>query len=225
MVRAHAEMGPMYVSPVRIRSWMPHDVEVIGPEQIPVIQPSSWHDLPGRLCAFDKLRAVQNPEDALVHGYRADHVLEPIARRPSSFVNRFRNFAGLITPDFSVYRNMPRCERIYHTRVARGVGAYFQSRGLLIVPNVRWADRLDFDYCFLGLPVNAVVAISAHGCSRTSEDRHHFREGLNALLDVLEPKSVLVHGPMAPDVFGDVTSRARFIRYPSDIEAAHRKVT
>ena len=109
--------------------------------------------------------------------------------------------------------------------MARGVGAYFQSRGLLIVPNVRWADRLDFDYCFLGLPVNAVVAISAHGCSRTSEDRHHFREGLNALLEVLEPKSVLVHGPMAPDVFGDVTSRARFNRYPSDIEAAHRKVT
>ena len=46
-----------------------------------------------------------------------------------------------------------------------------------------------------------------------------------ALLDVLESRSVLVHGLMAPGVFGDVISRARFIRDPSDIEAAHRRAT
>lgn len=223
MIGAHAESGPVYVSPVNTRSWIPHDAEFVGPEQIPVLQPPRWHGPPERLCAVDKLGSDRDPGSAFVHGYRADRVLEPIARNPGHYVNRFSKFGGVITPDFSVYRNMPRCERVYHVRVARGVGAYLQSRGLQVIPSVRWADESDHDVAFLGVPVNSVVAVSAHGCSATREDRHHFRTGLIALLDVLQPHSVLVHGPMPADVFDVVATRAHFTRYPSDIEAAHRK--
>lgn len=223
MIGETKKSRPTYVNPVRVRSWMPSSTETVGDEQIPVLGPPRWHGPPESLCAIDKCGSAPNRHTAFLHGYRADRILEPLARSPSSYVDRFRPFAGLITPDFSLYRNMPRCERAYHTRVSRAVGAYFQSRGFAVIPNVRWADDSDYDYCFLGIPPGSVLAVSAHGCSRSREDRYHFRAGLEAMLTELRPHSVLVHGPMSADLFESVASQTHFTRYPSDIEIAHRK--
>ena len=55
------------------------------------------------------------------------------------------------------------------------------------------------------------------------EDRHHFRVGVEAMVAVLQPSSVIVHGPMPDRIFDGLTSQVQFVRFPSDIETGHRK--
>ncbi len=42
----------------------------------------------------------------------------------------------------------------------------------------------------------------------------YFREGLIAMLEVLEHKGVLVYCAMTDKIFGDLKSKTQFVQYP-----------
>jgi len=149
------------------------EVDRVGREQIPLLRPPTWHGPPDRLVAFDKRHPDKGSSGAFLHFYVADRKLAHILQRPQRYLHSFASYAGLISPDFSLYRSMPPHQRVLH------------------------------------------------GCSRSSEDRYHFRTGLAELLDQLEPHNVIVHGPMPRDVFDRVRARSDFIHFPSDINRAH----
>lgn len=50
-----------------------------------------------------------------------------------------------------------------------------------------------------------------------------FGIGIEAMLDVLHPPIVLVHGTMPDDIFGQCKGQVEFHRYASEIERAHKK--
>lgn len=195
----------------------------VGPEQIPQLEPAQHFTAPHQLSAFDKHGQVLDKRGALLHFYVSDRKLRPLLSNPGRYVSRFADFGGVMSPDFSVYRCMPQHQRIFSVWASRAVGAYYQSHGLLVIPTVRWATPADYEFCFLGLPSNAVVAVSTHGCSRESGDRHYFRHGLIELLGRLSPPTVIVHGPMPESVFHGLAQRATLLHYPSDTEYAHAK--
>ena len=209
-----------FITPFKAATWMP-EVDRVGREQIPVLRPPTWHGPPDRLVAFDKRHPDKGSSAAFLHFYVADRKLAHILQRPQRYLHSFASYAGLISPDFSLYRSMPPHQRVLHTWANRAVGAYYQAHGLAVIANVRWATQEDFAFCFLGVPVRSVVAISMHGCSRNSEDRYHFRTGLAELLDQIEPHTVIVHGQMPRDVFDRVRARSDFIHFSSDINRAH----
>ncbi|MGE9995001.1 DUF4417 domain-containing protein [Peptoniphilaceae bacterium SGI.137] len=72
----------------------------------------------------------------------------------------------------------------------RALGYYMQSRGLYVIPNVRWSDSRSFEYCFDGLDKNGMYCISTHSCIKRIEDTYYFRQGLYAFLETLNPKIV-----------------------------------
>ena len=50
-----------------------------------------------------------------------------------------------------------------------------------------------------------------------------FRQGLDAMLNELQPSTVLVHGYMPDDIFGEYLEQMTFVRYPSQFELTHPK--
>ena len=50
-----------------------------------------------------------------------------------------------------------------------------------------------------------------------------FKTGLGAMLDVIQPKIVLVHGYMPDDIFGEYAGQVEFHRYASQFERTHLK--
>ena len=66
---------------------------------------------------------------------------------------------------------------------------------------------------FLGVPKKSIVSIGTYGAMRNKEVRQHFRNGLIAMLDYLEPRVVLVYGPMPDEVFEDLLNRTKFVRF------------
>ena len=173
------------------------------------------------LVAFDRLKSAPDRSTTAVHFYVSDRKLDPVARDPTRLVARFQGFAAVIAPDFSVYRSSPRHERILSVRLSRAVGAFFQSRGFRVVPTVRWATREDFDFCFLGLPTEATLAVSPHGCCLDRDDRQHFRDGLVELVRQTRPRRLLVHGPLQESVFHPIMNKVELVHHSSDIERAH----
>ena len=54
----------------------------------------------------------------------------------------------------------------------------------------------------MGIPHDSIIAISTYGCIKTEDDKYHFEAGLEACMQALMPKIVLVHGAMAEKIFG-----------------------
>ena len=119
----------------------------------------------------------------------------------------FQRFGGVITPDFSLYREMPLAMQIWNTYRNRAISFWLQREGIPIVPNVRWGDERTYAFAFEGLPQGGTVAVSTNGLLRKQVDREYFKCGLSRMVAVLKPQTIINYS-YAPDaIFGDHASR------------------
>lgn len=63
-------------------------------------------------------------------------------------------------------------------------------------------DDLPEPIAFAEIPHDSIIAISTYGCIKTKDDKYHFEAGLEACMQALTPKIVLVYGAMAEKIFG-----------------------
>lgn len=187
-----------------------------GRYEFPLIKNTENLSLPHVFIPFDKRRKAVDRKHSFVHFYMHDQYFKQLWRKGCRYVEELRAFGGVIAPDFSLYRDMPLALQIYNTYRSRAVGAYFQDQGLCVVPNVRWADKRSFAFCFDGLELGGIYAISTHDCMKSVKERQHFVRGLDAMLERLKPQRILVHGRMHPRVFAPYD--VEFVRYPSWLE-------
>ena len=92
--------------------------------------------------------------------------------------------------------------------MSRAIGYYLQSKGMYVIPNIRWGDERTYTtvelpekIAFLGAPKHSILSVGTYGCVKTTESKRYFREGLVAMLDELEPEVVLVYGSMPKQIF------------------------
>ena len=83
----------------------------------------------------------------------------------------------------------------------RWVGAYWQSKGLSVIPTISWGLAQSFDFCFDGVENNGIVAIGMIGCKK---DRLRFMRGYNALLERVNPKQIICFGTPFPEMRGNI---------------------
>ena len=205
-----------------VQRWMP-DVRLIGPEKIPALDPVAWPTSVRELVRFRDRPMTASTSDSVVHFYASDDKLRSVLANPRKTLGRVQSFAAVITPDFSMYRNLPRHQRVFHTWSNRAVGALYQSHGIKVIPNIRWSRDEDFDFCFDGVPSDSAVAVSAHGCCARREDRAYFRRGLEEMMRRVEPSTVIVHGPKPASIFHVIEDRAEIKHFPAAISSAHRR--
>jgi len=118
-----------------VQRWMP-DVRLIGPEKIPALDPVAWPTSVRELVRFRDRPMTASTSDSVVHFYASDDKLRSVLANPRKTLGRVQSFAAVITPDFSMYRNLPRHQRVFHTWSNRAVGALYQSHGMLTSPEV-----------------------------------------------------------------------------------------
>lgn len=199
-----------------VPGWYPYGVETVGRWQIPVLDPPHIDSLPALATAFDKRGKVADRTNTLLHCYVKDDRLAPQLRDPRPFVARFAGFWGVVPPDFSIRASDPLDLRVLAVRMSRAVGAPYQSRGLRVIPNLRWGDSRDFDFCFDGIRPGAAVCVSNHGCWRPARLRQGFLIGLEEMVGRLSPSIVFVHGTMDHPLFRDLGQSTRFVRLLPD---------
>ena len=189
--------------------------------EIPCI--SAEDRLPSRLIPFSK--AVGGTDySAWVHFYEDDAVFERLWTRPERYLPILKRYAGVIAPDFSLYRDMPLVMQQWNVYRSRAIAHWLQENGIPVIANVRWGDRRTYDLCCAGVPRNAAIAVGSHGCIKLLREREYFISGLEYVIKTLSPKTVIVYGTAPELVFGRYKDAGIVImQFDSDFKAAHQK--
>ncbi|MBQ9287334.1 MAG: DUF4417 domain-containing protein [Bacteroidaceae bacterium] len=104
-------------------------------------------------------------------------------------------FDYVYTPDLSLWRDLPtdfyNRENIFRTRF---IGAYWQKWGLNVIPTASWGNLSSFSYCFEGLPMHSVIAVSGMGNRKSENSFNLWCYGLRRLEESKEPILIIVYG-------------------------------
>ncbi len=156
--------------------------------------------------------------------YEHDKKFIRIWHNPKRYIPILLRYPGIISPDFSMYRNMPAEMQQWSCFMGRAIAHRVEFDGGTVIPNVRWADERSFSYCFDGLPERSTLAVGTHGCVKTKEDRYWFARGLKELEARLEPETLVVYGAAPADLF-ECVDRAgtRIMRFDSVFALTHKR--
>ena len=191
-----------------------------GSLEIPILEKPEEVIMPEILVPFSKRnRAI--PSKSFVCFYENDIYFRDVLTATSDYIDELKQFAGVISPDCSLYWDMPLCLQIANIYMNRAVAYHLQQNGVYVIPNVRWGDERTFTteilpekVAFLGIPKRSIVSVGTYGCVKSREEQKMFRAGLIAMLDELEPEIVLVYGSMPNFIFYDLLDRTQFVRFP-----------
>lgn len=138
-----------------------------------------------------------------IHFFVEDYRFEHIYDHPERTFAKYAQYAFLLSPDYSLYPEMPLWRQIESIARNRWVGAYWQSRGLKVIPSITWGDERSFAFCFAGVEKGAIVAVGMVGCRR---NRRAFMQGYEEMLRQIEPQAILVYGRPFPEMKGRIVS-------------------
>lgn len=182
-----------------------------GPFKIPVIPKSEFSDdefRDLRLIGFDRTRIEdENNLNWMVHFFLYDYKFERVWKEPDRDIERLRRYRAVLTPDFSMYLEMNPTIQLYNTFRNRWCGAYFQSKGLRVIPTVNWGDENTFDFCFLGVPKGSTVAVSTYMVSEHGnrcDQKEFFMKGYNEMLRRIEPERIVCYNTPFPEMTGNI---------------------
>ena len=135
------------------------------------------------------------------------------------------HFAGAITPDFSTCQDFPEPLKLYNTYRMRAFGFWLGRNGIAVINNVRWGTPETYGYCFVGVPLNSIVAIGTCGGSPFKlEDRKRFEKGLEELVKVLCPHTIIVYGSASYPCFDRLIEKGiKVVSYPSQTAQAFER--
>lgn len=139
--------------------------------------------------------------DKGIHHFVDDYRFEVLYNRPDNCIEKYKRYRFVLTPDYSLYAEMNLWRQIESIGKSRWVGAYWQSKGLVVVPTVSWASPSSFNFCFAGIEKNSVVAVGMIGCK---QERIAFMKGYNAMLETIEPSAIICFGKPFPEMKGNL---------------------
>lgn len=181
---------------------------------IPEMQPTQT--VGDKFLRFMDWKDIDNPEDYIAHFYYDDYKFMSAWRDPNKYIERLQEFRAVVSPDFSLYTDFPLALQILSCYRRQWCGAYWQSLGIDVIPDVVWGEKASFDFCFEGIPKKSTVAVSTVGVKNDKEWNNGigslFKDGYNEMMNRLEPTTVLFYGDMIDGLEGNI------IRIPSYYE-------
>lgn len=196
-----------------------------GVLELPVIKTSDL--IPEKIIAFSKaMSRAWTDFDCYVHFYEHDVKFERLWNNPKAYIKKLKKFKGIISPDFSLYRNMPLVMQAWNTYRNRALAVWLQNNGIEVIPNVRFGDERTYKFCFYGVEKNKTIALGTHGCIKRREDKEYFKAGLKEAVKRLSPKTIIVYGAAPESIFKPYKEAGiNIIAFESEISKSKRQVT
>lgn len=198
--------------------------------EIPTIKTLKEFIIPKNMIPFSELSKSKTHEE-FVCFYEYDIKFRNILTSTNTQLEKLQKFKGVISPDCSLYFDMPLVLQMTNTYLNRQIGHYLQSQGLYVIPNVRWGDERSYTriipnelpFAFLGLEKHGIYSIGTYGCCKTAEYKHHLREGLRSFIKEIEPKIICVYGAMPDSIFGEFKKDVLFVHFDDWTKVQHEK--
>jgi len=193
--------------------------------ELPAIKTSNI--LPQKVVVFSRAMSAKWKDfDCWVVFYEHDIKFERLWNNPKQYLNKLKNFKGVISPDFSLYRNMPLVMQMWNTYRGRALASWLSDNGVEIIPNVRFNDERTYNFCFDGIEKNKTVAVGTHGCIKRKEDKAFFKAGLAQLVKRLSPETIIVYGRAPDSIFKSYRNMGiNIISFESEFSKSRKQVT
>lgn len=138
-----------------------------------------------------------------VHFFVDDYRFENIYSQPQRSIPRLRQYKFVLTPDFSLYSDMPLWRQMESIAHNRWVGANWQSEGLTVITTISWSTSSSFEFCFDGVEQGSIVAIGMIGCKSS---KLAFMRGYMEMLNKIQPCAIICFGKPFKEMEGNIIS-------------------
>ena len=152
-------------------------------------------------CSDTKANDREENKKYGVHFFVDDYRFKGTYDNPERTFNKYAQYQFLLTPDFSTYTDMNLWRQLESVAKNRWVGAYWQSKGLTVIPTISWGLSQSFEFCFDGVEKNSIVAIGMIGCKQT---KIQFMRGYNAMLEKIQPSKIICFGTPFDEMQGNI---------------------
>lgn len=159
--------------------------------QMPIIKNDNY--IPTDLIGFNYAKTSENKKCG-IHFYVDDYQFERIWNDPEKYVEILWEYDCILSPDFSLYMDMPIPMKIWNIYRSRFIGAFYQSKGIKVIPTLSWAEPETYEFCFRGIPKGSIVSVSTIGVKETDEAFQTWTDGMNEMIKQIEPSTILVYG-------------------------------
>ena len=166
--------------------------------EFPIVKNTTYR--PAKAIPFNTAKRSEK-FDHWLHFYIYDYFFERVWNNPSRYLPLFKKFAGVITPDFSLYRNLPLAMQVWNTYRNRALGYWLQNNGISIITNVRWGDERTYEFAFEGLRQGGTYAVGSNGGIQNKTDRYYFKKGLGKMVEALQPDTIVNYSYYSKDIF------------------------
>lgn len=169
--------------------------------QMPVIKNNGF--IPQDLIGFNYAKTSEE-KNVGVHFYVDDYQFERVWNAPEKYVEILMEYDCILSPDFSLYMDMPMPMKIWNIYRSRFIGAYYQSKGIRVIPTISWAEKETFAFCFKGIPKGSIVSVSTIGVKRDEDALQVWKDGVAEMIRQIEPSTILVYGGELDYDYGDI---------------------
>ena len=174
-----------------------------GYYHIPILK--ACHYMPEDLIGFNYVKSSKEITSGVgVHFFLDDYQFARLWNNPYENIDRLKKYACVLTPDFSLYMDMPLAMKIWNVYRSHMIGQMMQDAGLEVIPTLQWADEETYKFCFDGIESGGVVAVSTVGVMRDKEARRIWCSGMDAALAKVKPECVICYGSRMDYDFGKV---------------------
>lgn len=179
---------------------------------------------------FNYLKSTVKKGQYWYHCFTSDKNFHRLYNHFAEYVELLRGAKGLISADFSLFRDYPEEILIDNCRKNRLIDYALQQAGIPIIPTAGFADESSWEWCFDGLPLNSTVAVTTNCLGRDRETHRLFVGGINAMVAKIHPTAIVVCGKV-PDWLEKKFPDIKIVHIPSYSEIwrarelAKRKLT
>ena len=149
--------------------------------------------VPDSLVTFELAKAGKDP-NAFAHFFIDDYRFERLWNQPEKYVDVLKKYAGVLSPDFSLYTDMPLPIQQYNSYRSKALALYWQRCGIDVIPTLCWSDERSYDFAFRGIPERSTVAVSTVGVVRSKQAVQLFKQGLFEAIRMLNPQCIVWYG-------------------------------
>lgn len=148
--------------------------------------------IPSRLIGFNYAKSSKD-KDTGIHFFIDDYQFERVWTKPEKYIDVLKDYECILTPDFSLYMDMPMPMKIWNVYRSRQIGAYYQSKGIKVIPTISWAEPETYCFCFEGIAEDSIVAVSTLGI-KEKDSLEIYKDGIKAMIERLAPKKIIEYG-------------------------------
>ena len=169
--------------------------------EMPILK--KCNHIPNDLISFNYAK-TSNEYEKGIHFYIDDYQFERIWNAPHDYMDILKQYDCCLTPDFSLYTEMPLPMQIWNVYRSKLIGQIMQDYGIKVIPTLQWCLPNSFDFAFDGIEENGTVSVSTIGVKKEEEATKIWFDGMDEAIKRLSPKNIIVYGGDIGYDFGDI---------------------